>query len=104
VFFRVHFSKRDDAERQRFIVIPKPLFAGRKPSEENPEICAYNPSGLPASIGLPLHPLALASMGVDIFGAVEHSRQINRYVFLFTAAPLRVAMGTGSPLNPLAIF
>ena len=68
------------------------------------------PSGLPASIGLPLHPLALASMGVDIFDnldferAVEHSRQTNRYEFLFSAAPLRVAMGTGSPLNPLAIF
>jgi kynurenine formamidase len=24
--------------------------------------------------------------------------------FLFTAAPLRIEKGTGSPLNPLAIF
>jgi kynurenine formamidase len=68
------------------------------------------PSGLPPSIGIPLHQLALAAMGVDIFDnldferAAEHSRQINRYEFLFSAAPLRVALGTGSPLNPLAIF
>src|SRR5450432_509670 len=61
------------------------------------------PSGLPPSIGIPLHQLALASMGVDIFDnldferAVEHSKQINRYEFLFSAAPLRVALGTGSP-------
>ena len=68
------------------------------------------PSGFPAPIRIPLHQLALASMGVDIFDnldferAVEHARQLNRYEFLFSAAPLRVALGTGSPLNPLAIF
>jgi kynurenine formamidase len=68
------------------------------------------PSGLPASVGIPLHQLALAAMGIDIFDnldferAVEHARQLNRYEFLFSAAPLRVALGTGSPLNPLAIF
>jgi kynurenine formamidase len=68
------------------------------------------PSGLPPAVGLPIHQLALAAMGVDIFDnldferAVEHARQVNRYEFLFSAAPLRIAMGTGSPLNPLAIF
>ncbi len=68
------------------------------------------PSGFPAPIRIPLHQLALASMGVDIFDnldferAVEHARQVNRYEFLFSAAPLRIALGTGSPLNPLAIF
>jgi kynurenine formamidase len=68
------------------------------------------PSGFPASVGIPLHQLALVAMGVDIFDnldferAVEHARQLNRYEFLFSAAPLRVALGTGSPLNPLAIF
>jgi kynurenine formamidase len=68
------------------------------------------PTGLPLSIGNPLHKLALAAMGVDIFDnldferAVEHARQLNRYEFLFSAAPLRIALGTGSPLNPLAIF
>jgi len=68
------------------------------------------PSGLLPDVGIPLHKLALAAMGVDIFDnldferAVEHARQLNRYEFLFSAAPLRIALGTGSPLNPLAIF
>jgi kynurenine formamidase len=68
------------------------------------------PTGLPASVPNPLHRLALVAMGVSIFDnldferAVEQARRLNRYEFLFTAAPLRVEKGTGSPLNPLAIF
>jgi kynurenine formamidase len=68
------------------------------------------PTGMPASVPNPLHRLALVAMGVDIFDnldferAVGEARRLNRYEFLFTAAPLRVQMGTGSPLNPLAIF
>jgi kynurenine formamidase len=68
------------------------------------------PSGLPASVPTPLHRLALVAMGVSIFDnldferAVEQARRLNRYEFLFTAAPLRIELGTGSPLNPLAIF
>jgi kynurenine formamidase len=69
-----------------------------------------SPTGLPPSIGIPLHQLALVAMGVSIFDnldferAVEQARRLNRYEFLFTAAPLRIDKGTGSPLNPLAIF
>ena len=68
------------------------------------------PTGLPATIRIPLHQLALVAMGVSIFDnldferAVEQSRKLNRYEFLFSAAPLRIDKGTGSPLNPLAIF
>jgi kynurenine formamidase len=68
------------------------------------------PTGLPADVPNPLHRLALVAMGVDIFDnldferAVEQARRLNRYEFLFSAAPLRVELGTGSPLNPLAIF
>jgi hypothetical protein len=29
---------------------------------------------------------------------------LNRYEFMFSAAPLRIDKGMGSPLNPLAIF
>ena len=67
-----------------------------------------SPSGLPQGVGL--HQLALVAMGVSIFDnldferAVEEARRLNRYEFLFVAAPLRVEKGTGSPLNPLAIF
>jgi len=68
------------------------------------------PTGLPANVPNPLHRLALVAMGVNIFDnldferAVEQARRLNRYEFLFSAAPLRVEKGTGSPLNPLAIF
>ena len=68
------------------------------------------PTGLPASVPNPLHRLALVAMGVNIFDnldferAVEQARRLNRFEFLFTAAPLRIEKGTGSPLNPLAIF
>ena len=68
------------------------------------------PTGLPASVLNPLHRLALVAMGVGIFDnldferGVEQARRLNRYEFLFTAAPLRIDKGTGSPLNPLGIF
>jgi kynurenine formamidase len=68
------------------------------------------PSGLPPSVGIPLHQLALAAMGVSIFDnldferAAEYAKRLNRYEFLFMASPLRIELGTGSPLNPLAVF
>jgi kynurenine formamidase len=68
------------------------------------------PSGLPQSIGTPLHRLALVAMGVSIFDnldferVADQARRLNRYEFLFMAAPLRIEKGTGSPLNPLAVF
>jgi kynurenine formamidase len=68
------------------------------------------PSGLTPPIAIPLHRLALVALGVSIFDnldferAVEEARRLNRYEFLFMAAPLRIDKGTGSPLNPLAIF
>ena len=67
-----------------------------------------SPSGLPPGVGL--HQLALAAMGVSIFDnldferAAEEARRLNRYEFLFMAAPLRIEKGMGSPLNPLAVF
>jgi kynurenine formamidase len=68
------------------------------------------PHGFPESVGLPLHRLALVSLGVSIFDnldfeqLVEEARRLNRYEFLFTAAPLRIAQGMGSPINPIATF
>jgi len=59
---------------------------------------------------LPLHRLALVSLGVGIFDNLdferlaEVARELGRYEFLFTAAPLRIEMGMGSPLNPIAMF
>ena len=59
---------------------------------------------------LPLHRLALVALGVGIFDnldfdrVAEVARRLNRYEFLFTAAPLRIEGGMGSPLNPIATF
>ena len=67
------------------------------------------PSGM-KDRAIPLHELALAGMGMPIFDNLdlgEASReaiQRGRWEFLFVAAPLRIPGGTGSPLNPLAVF
>jgi kynurenine formamidase len=67
------------------------------------------PSGV-ENVFLPLHSLALASMGVGIFDnldlgeVAETAARLNRYQFMFTAAPLRIEMGMGSPINPIATF
>ena len=69
-----------------------------------------SPTGLPPTVNNPLHRLALVAMGVSIFDnldferAAEQAKRMNRYEFLFMAAPLRIQNGTGSPLNPLAVF
>lgn len=67
------------------------------------------PSGIP-EVFLPLHSLALVALGVSIFDNLDFERvaevakELGRYEFLFTAAPLRIEMGMGSPLNPVATF
>jgi kynurenine formamidase len=74
------------------------------------QINDVSPTGFPQTMGLPIHLLALTSLGVDIFDnldferAIETARRLNRYEFMFSAAPLRIDKGMGSPLNPLAIF
>lgn len=60
--------------------------------------------------GFPLHALAIVSMGIGIFDnldleeAVQTARRLRRWSFLFTAAPLRIENGMGSPVNPIATF
>ncbi len=61
-------------------------------------------------IAFPIHALALNAMGVhlldylqldDLAATCERRR---RWEFFMVAAPLRIPGGTGSPLNPIAIF
>ncbi len=58
----------------------------------------------------PLHELVLVSLGMPILDNLDldpltrEARQRGRWTFLFVGLPLRVPGGTGSPLNPLAIF
>ena len=69
-----------------------------------------SPHGFPQSVGLPIHRLALVALGVSIFDNLDFERlaevaqRLNRYEFLFTAAPLRIELGMGSPINPIATF
>jgi kynurenine formamidase len=61
-------------------------------------------------VGFPIHVLALNAMGVHLFDYLELEEltaaceRAGRWEFLFVAAPLRISGGTGSPLNPLAVF
>jgi kynurenine formamidase/sugar lactone lactonase YvrE len=58
----------------------------------------------------PIHIAVLNWMGInivenlDLERAVEQARRARQYEFLITFAPLPVEGGTGSPVNPLAIF
>jgi kynurenine formamidase len=69
-----------------------------------------SPTTFPQAVGLPVHKLALVALGVDIFDnldferVIDTARRLNRYEFMFSAAPLLIEKGTGSPLNPIAIF
>jgi kynurenine formamidase len=67
------------------------------------------PSGVDG-LANPLHELVLVALGMPILDNLEldalsaEALRRNRWVFLFVGAPLRARGGTGSPLNPLAIF
>ena len=41
---------------------------------------------------------------LDLEAIAEAAAARNRWEFLFTAAPIRITGGTGSPLNPIATF
>ena len=59
---------------------------------------------------LPLHQCCLVGMGVHLLDNLALAELAsacasrNRWAFLFTAAPLRIQGGTGSPINPIALF
>ena len=58
----------------------------------------------------PVHLLFLVAVGTPLFdncdleALSQAAAQRRRWTFLFTAAPLRVPGGTGSPANPIAMF
>ena len=67
------------------------------------------PSQVPG-VSQPVHFLMLISMGTPLFDncdleqLAETANRLGRWEFLFSAAPLAVPGGTGSPLNPIAVF
>ncbi len=58
----------------------------------------------------PVHTMLIAGFGSNIFdnmdleALAETAAQENRWEFMLTASPIPVDGGTGSPLNPIAIF
>jgi len=67
------------------------------------------PSGVEGLVN-PLHELVLVGLGMpildnlDLEALAEAAAARKRQTFLFVGAPLRVPGGTGSPMNPLAVF
>ncbi len=67
------------------------------------------PSGV-EGMEVPVHSLAIAALGVivldnlDLEAVSDTAAQLNRWEFMLSIAPLPVPGGTGSPVNPLAIF
>ena len=61
-------------------------------------------------VGFPIHVLAINAMGIHLLDYLQFEdlarrcEEAGRWEFLFAAAPLRIPGGTGSPLNPTAIF
>jgi kynurenine formamidase len=75
-------------------------------SEQAQDAAPYRKE-LPA---LPVHDFALIVLGVHLFDntnlddLAEAAAARRRWEFMLMAAPLRVPGGTGSPLNPIAVF
>lgn len=67
------------------------------------------PSGVEGRLN-PLHELVLVGLGMPILDNLDlealgaKAAELKRPTFLYVGAPLRVPGGTGSPLNPLAVF
>jgi kynurenine formamidase len=59
---------------------------------------------------MPVHQIVIASMGVhlidnlDLAALAEACESERRWSFLFSVAPLRIPGGTGSAVNPIAVF
>jgi hypothetical protein len=59
---------------------------------------------------MPIHMIGLVAMGLHLLdnlnleGVAGACAGLGRWSFLLTLAPLRIEGGTGSPLNPIAMF
>lgn len=66
--------------------------------------------GTHAGMQLPIHQFALAAIGANLMDNLDleelaaTAAKLNRWTFMVTIAPNPVPQGTGSPINPLAVF
>ncbi len=68
------------------------------------------PDSVPGLRVNPIHRFAIVSRGMhlldnlDLDAAAETAARLGRWEFMLVIAPLRVPGGTGSPVNPIAMF
>jgi kynurenine formamidase len=68
------------------------------------------PSGGAGIYRLPIHSIAIPGIGLHLLDNADLGElaatcaELGRYEFMFTLAPLRLAKGTASPVNPIALF
>jgi len=64
----------------------------------------------PTMCWIPVHKFAIVARGMNLFDNLDLeavasvAASLNRWEFLVMAAPVRVPKGTGSPINPIAVF
>jgi kynurenine formamidase len=64
----------------------------------------------PGHWSFPVHQIGIVGMGLHLIDNVRldklltYCREHGQYDFLFSAAPLRIPGGTGSPINPVALL
>ncbi len=64
----------------------------------------------PPGVNLPIHRFAIVALGahlidnMDLEAVADTAARLNRWEFLFTASPIPVMNGTGSIINPIAVF
>lgn len=84
--------------RQRDVAV----LGGEAPQDANPPVGDLR--------GLPVHGFALVYLGVHLLDnlALDEVAEVaaarKRWAFMLTLAPLRMPNGTGSPINPIAVF
>lgn len=68
------------------------------------------PSGAGGAYRIPVHSIAIPAMGLHLLDNADFTAlaatcaELQRYAFMFVLAPLRLARGTASPVNPIAVF
>ena len=64
-----------------------------------------DPDGLPFPVHRVLYRYGVALLDNALLGPLAQAcAEERRYEFMFMALPLNVARGTGSPVNPIALF
>jgi len=119
----LHIYVGRDAQRARTAATDAPMLAGLAPDcaewlhERDVALlgsdAVHDPTPAPTPIPdwpIPIHMCGLVSMGLHLLDnlALAELTQLcteqRRWEFFFSVAPLRIERGTGSPVNPIALF